>query len=74
MTARVERIGDRFSLRVTLTVDEVEALSLVENEVVEAKVVDGKLLIAPAGKLPRHIESYRRTRGEHEGVYTELAK
>jgi antitoxin component of MazEF toxin-antitoxin module len=74
MTTRVERVGDRLAIQVFLSEEMLEALSIAENDVLEVEEVDGKLQIAPAAELPRHLAAYRRTRDEHAGVYRELAK
>ena len=72
MTFRVERIGDR--LGILLTQQEIDALSIAENDHVEIQAVNGRLELRPATSLPRHLESYRRTRPDHEETYRELAK
>jgi hypothetical protein len=74
MTTQVKRIDGRLAITVFLSEETVDSLSLAENDVVDVEESAGKLAITTASKLPRHLEAYRRTRDEHEGVYRELAK
>jgi antitoxin component of MazEF toxin-antitoxin module len=72
MTVRVQRIGNQ--LGILLSEQELNELCLRENDVLEIEAIDGRIELKPSANPGRHLESYRRTRDEHAGVYTELAK
>jgi hypothetical protein len=72
MTVRVQRIGDQ--LGILLSDKEIHELCLREDDVLEIEAFDGRIELKPFASLGGHLESYRRTRDEHAGVYTELAK